>query len=204
MPESARIAIDLGAESCRVSLLRWRDGQPGIEVVHRIPNGPIRQGKSLHWPLESTLAGIDEGLRKAAQAVPEGIASIAVDGWSVDYVRLAPNGQPLRPPFCYRDERTESIKQITDKLTLPTELFARTGAQPHRINTVYQLLADSAAGIDSRAPWVMLPEYVLHWLGGRRVAEHTNASHTGLVDLKTGDWDAELFQLLGLSLDAAP
>ncbi len=50
----------------------------------------------------------------------------------------------------------------------------------------------------------MLPEYVLHWLGGRRVGEHTNASHTGLVDLKTGDWDAELFRLLGLSIEAAP
>jgi rhamnulokinase len=65
-------------------------------------------------------------------------------------------------------------------------------------------MADSAAGIDSGAPWVMLPEYVLYWLGGRRVGEHTNASHTGLVDINTGDWDAELFQLLGLSIDAAP
>jgi rhamnulokinase len=49
-----------------------------------------------------------------------------------------------------------------------------------------------------------MPEYVLYWLGGRRIAEHTNASHTGLVSLKTGDWDAELFQQLGLSLEAAP
>ncbi len=37
MPEPARIAIDLGAESCRVSLLRWhRQGDsPSIEVIHR-------------------------------------------------------------------------------------------------------------------------------------------------------------------------
>ncbi len=36
-PEDRRamIAIDLGAESCRVSLLRWRDGIPQIELVHR-------------------------------------------------------------------------------------------------------------------------------------------------------------------------
>ena len=27
----ARVAIDLGAESCRVSLLRWRDGRPEIK-----------------------------------------------------------------------------------------------------------------------------------------------------------------------------
>jgi rhamnulokinase len=204
MPEPARIAIDLGAESCRVSILRWPEGKPAIEVIHRIPNGPVHQGREMHWPLETILAGLEQGLRKAAGKAPEGIASIAVDSWSVDYVRLAPDGRPLHPPFCYRDERTEPVKQATDKLIPPRELYARTGALPHRINTVYQLLADAGAGIASHAPWVMLPEYVLYWLGGRRVAEHTNASHTGLVSLQTGDWDVGLFQQLGLSLEAAP
>lgn len=204
MTEPARIAIDLGAESCRVSLLRWQQTQPTIEVIHRISNGPVHRGRAMHWPLETILAGLTEGLSKAAQAAPEGIASIAVDSWSVDYVRLAPDGKPLRAPFCYRDERTETVKHAVDKLIPPRELFARTGALPHRINTLYQLLADAEAGIDPRAPWVMLPEYVLYWLGGRRVGEYTNASHTGLVSLKTGDWDAKLFQLLGLPLDAAP
>ena len=204
MQEAARIAIDLGAESCRVSLLRWTDGTPTVTVVHRIPNGPVHRGQRMHWPLKAILEGLEEGLRKAAAVATEGIASIAVDSWSVDYVRLAPNGEPLQAPFCYRDERTEPVKEATDKIIAPRDMFARTGVLPHRINTVYQLLADPACGVDAHAPWVMLPEYVLYWLGGRRVAEHTNATHTGLVDLKTGDWDAELFGLLGLPLDAAP
>ena len=204
MPQPARIAIDLGAESCRVSMLRWHPEGPRFEIVHRIPNGPVHHGNTMHWPLDAILAGIEEGLRKAAEIATEGVASIAVDGWSVDYVSLGPDGRPLRPPFCYRDERTEAVKQAADKRIAPLEIYARTGALPHRINTVYQLLADPAAGGAANAPWVMLPEYILYWLGGRRVAEHTNATHTGLVSLKTGDWDAELFQLLGLSLEAAP
>ena len=60
-----------------------------------------------------------------------------------------------------------------------------------RINTVYQLLADLASGLDPHAPWVNLPEYVLYRLGGRSVAEYTNATHTGLVDIATGDWSEE-------------
>ena len=209
MPEPARIAIDLGAESCRVSLLRWDDdGKPSIEVIHRIPNGPVHRGNSMRWPLDAILAGLEEGLRKAAQAAPEGIASIAVDSWSVDYVRLAADGKPLCAPFCYRDERTVATKEAADAIAPPKELFQRTGALPLRLNTMYQLLADPAAGprdrIDPHAPWVMMPEYVLYWLGGRRVAEYTNATHTGLVSLKTGDWDAELFRSLDIPLDAAP
>lgn len=204
MHDAARVAIDLGAESCRVSLLRFMGGEPSIELIHRIPNGPARRGESLFWSLETILAGLEEGLRKAAAAAPEGIASIGVDSWSVDYVRLAPDGNPLREPFCYRDERTVPVKEAADKVIEPFALYQRTGALPLRINTVYQLLADPAAGIDPRALWVMFPEYVLYWLSGKRVAEYTNATHTGLVSLKTGDWDAELFRLLGLPLEAAP
>ena len=200
----ARIAIDLGAESCRVSLLRWRDGNPAIELIHRIPNGPVHRNGSLCWPLDAILAGVDDGLRKAAEAAPEGVASIAVDGWAVDYVRLGADGQPLRPPFCYRDERTIAAKQRADKSAPPGWSFRHTGAQPLRINTVYQLLADADAGIDLHAPWVCLPEYLLYRLGGRRVAEYTNATHTGMVDLATGNWSEPVLKRLGVPSDAMP
>jgi rhamnulokinase len=203
VPEKARVAVDLGAESCRVSLLRFRDGEPQIELVHRVPNGPTRRGGALVWPLQRLLAGIEDGLRKAAAAAPEGIASIAVDGWSVDYVRLGADGEVLQEPFCYRDERTTASKQAADAVLTPLALYGRTGALPLRINTVYQLLADRGSGIDG-TPWVMLPEYVLYWLSGRRVAELTNASHTGLVNLKTRAWDREVFDALGLPLETAP
>jgi rhamnulokinase len=83
-------------------------------------------------------------------------------------------------------------------------MFTQTGAQPLRINTVYQLLADSASGIDMHAPWVCLPEYVLYHLGGRRVAEYTNATHTGLVDIETGDWSIPLLRRLNIPLDSLP
>ncbi|MGA2219200.1 MAG: FGGY-family carbohydrate kinase [Terracidiphilus sp.] len=204
MPQPARIAIDLGAESCRVSLLRWDGETPSIEVVHRIPNGPVHSGSSMHWPLQTILAGLEEGLHKAAAAAPEGIASIAVDSWGVDYVRLNPDSTPLRDPFCYRDERTVATKETADNLIPPLALYQRTGVLPHRINTVYQLLADPAAGIDPHSPWVMMPEYVLHWLGAPRISEYTHATHTGLVDLKTGNWAPDLFRLLNIPLDAAP
>ncbi len=204
MQEAARIAIDLGAESCRVSLLRWTNGQPRIDVIHRIPNGPVHRGDSLHWELDRILAGLEEGLRKAAVAAPEGIASIGADSWSVDYVRLGRDGKMLREPFCYRDERTGPCKAAADRVLSPFELFQRTGALPHKINTVYQLMADPNAGIDARAPWAMMPEFVLCWLNGRRVAEYTNATHTGLVNLKTGNWDTDLFEMLGLAVEAVP
>jgi rhamnulokinase len=204
LTKPARIAIDLGAESCRVSLLRWDGNTPHIDIIHRLPNGPVHDGASLRWPFDRIFAGLEEGLRKAAAAAPEGIASIAVDGWAVDYVRIDASGDPIANPFCYRDERTIATKDRADRLISAADLFSKVGAQPLRINTVYQLLADPASGIDAHAPWVNLPEYMLHRLGGRRVAEFTNATHTGLVDIATGDWSRELLDLLGIPADSLP
>ena len=204
MSGKARVAVDLGAESCRVSLLRWDGERADMRLVHRIANGPVHLANALRWPLDELLAGIDEGLRKAAELAPEGIASIGVDGWAVDYVRLDANGEPVAAPYCYRDERTVAAKDAADRLIAPYELFRRTGAQPMRLNTVYQLLADKAAGIDASLRWLNLPEFVLYRLGARPVAEYTNATHTGLVDVETRGWADDVIETLGLSRAAFP
>lgn len=200
----ARVAVDLGAESCRVSLLRWSAGLATIELIHRVPNGPVHVEGSLRWPIESILGSVEEGLRKAAERASEGIASIAVDGWAVDYIRLGTDGTPLQDPFCYRDERTLAAKEAADRQVDPEQMYRRTGAQPLRINTVYQLLADRASGMDPLLPWVNLPEYVLYHLGGKLISEYTNATHTGLVDLESGDWSDDLLHRLHLPRESFP
>ena len=49
--DRASIAVDLGAESCRVSLLRWKDGKPAITLVHRFANNALAKsvGDALSW-----------------------------------------------------------------------------------------------------------------------------------------------------------
>ena len=202
--ELARVAVDLGAESCRVSLLRWEDGAPRITLVHRIPNGPVAQGGHLRWDLQAIWAGVEEGLRRCASIAAEGIASVAVDGWATDYVRLNEDGVAIADPFCYRDLRNVAAEQGVHERIPLRELYALTGLQRLRFNTVYQLYADQMAGIAPSVPWVNLPEYLLSFMGGRRVAEYTMASHTGLVSVATGDWCAEVFAAVGLDPAAAP
>jgi len=46
---------------------------------------------------------------------------------------------------------------------------------------------------------LLLPDLLGYWLTGVAVAEATNASTTGLVDLRTGEWDTELCQAIGIA-----
>lgn len=201
--EPAQIAIDLGAESCRVSLLQWRGGQPEIRMVRRFANGPWPTGAGLCWNLQHICDEIEAGLRSCAELAPEGIATLGVTGWAVDYVRLNAAGQPLAPPFCYRDPRATAAAEAVHARVPAAELYAITGVQVQPLNTIYQLFADKSAVLPASS-WVNLPEYILHWLGAPVVAEYTNATHTALIDAATRQWSETLFGTLGLDRAAAP
>jgi rhamnulokinase len=199
----ARVAIDLGAESCRVSLLRWTSEAAEIRMVHRFANSPVADGAHLRWDLERICTELERGLRLCAELAPEGIVSLGVTGWAVDYVRLNPSGRPLSQPFCYRDPRHARAMEQVHAIIPAADLYARTGVQVQALNTIYQLCADRLDGAP-QTPWVQLPEYILHWLGAPRVAEWTNATHTGLIDPETRAWSGDLFALLALDPSAAP
>lgn len=194
--------MDLGAESCRVSLLRWQGDTAEVTVVHRFPNGPI-EDDGLRWPLATIESGVDEGLHRAAELAPEGIRSVAVDGWAVDYVRLDADNRPLAAPFCYRDERTVTSQQELHTKISPERLHEITGVQLARLNTLYQLYADNKADLPAGARWLNLPEYMLTRWGAEPFAEYTNATHSGLIDLATRDWSPEIFAAAGLDLKRA-
>lgn len=195
MPRDKRalIAVDLGAESCRVSLLRWREEGAEWKLIHRFRNAPIVVKGALHWDLRKIECDVDRALRQSALLAPEGIASIAVDGWAVDYVRLDSLGAPLGDPYCYRDKRTVQAEEVLHQRITPERIRKLTGIESMRINTLYQLHADALAGLEPR-PWLNLPEYLLYRLGGARVAEMTNASHSQLAHVSSSAWCHELFE----------
>jgi rhamnulokinase len=207
--QRASIAVDLGAESCRVSLLRWKHGRASIELVHRFANNPREIDGGLRWDLNCIVTGLEEGLRKCADLAPEGIRSLAVDGWAVDYVRVDASGLPLADPYCYRDPRTIKAERAAHRKCSQERMRELTGVQILPLNTVYQLYADRLAVADSGAEseaqqWLNLPEYLLaHW-GGARIAEYTNATHTQLVELYKMQWCREIFNALRLDLASAP
>ena len=206
MPKDVRasIAVDLGAESCRVSLLRWVGGKAAITLVHRFANAPRKVEGGLRWDLAMIEAGLDEGLRQCAAIATEGVRSIAVDGWAVDYVRVDAEGRALGDPFCYRDERSIKAERVVHRKIRPERLRELTGIQSLRINTLYQLCADTLEGLPSGRQWMNLPEYILSRWGGASIAEYTNATHTEMVELYNRQWCREIFQWTQLDLACAP
>jgi rhamnulokinase len=194
-------AVDLGATSGRVMLGYVGHNELSIRPVARFPNGPVTAPDgSLHWDITrlygSVLGGLSSALREE-----HNIRSIGVDSWAVDYA-LMKDGTRLGEIFHYRDERNPPAAARVHETVAHAELYARSGLQYLPFNTVYQLSAEAdLAAADS---FLLVPDLFGFWLTGRQVAERTNASTTGLLDVATREWDDALIERLGLPRSIFP
>ncbi|MFI6175530.1 rhamnulokinase family protein [Nonomuraea sp. NPDC051191] len=183
-------AVDLGASSGRVMVADLSDGLATSEV-HRFPNGPVRLAGRLHWDVLGLYREILTGLRAAGP-----VGSVGVDSWAVDYGLLDESGALLGNPVHYRDDRTRGVAGQVAETVGAEALYAVSGLQVLPFNTVYQLLADDR--LDQAATMLLVPDLIGYWLTGELGAEVTNASTTGLLDVRTRSWAAPLIDRLGL------
>jgi rhamnulokinase len=196
-------AVDLGATSGRVTLGRVGPDELSVEAVHRFPNDPVRTRDGLHWNILELYRNILVGLRKAVQAQPE-LVSAGIDSWAVDY-GLVSRDRMINNPFHYRDERTARGGRLVHGVVDQEALYAANGLQFQPFNSLYQLAVDQADGvIDERTEMLMIPDLLGFWLTGAKVAERTNASTTGLLDVIGGGWNTALIDKLGLPRSVFP
>lgn len=197
-PSSRRVvAVDLGATSGRVMVAEAGPDTLALTEVHRFPNGAVDIGGSLHWDVLGLHREILAGLRLAAASGP--VHGIGIDAWAVDHGLLDAGERLLGNPYSYRDSRTDGVAaQVLNKIDA-AELYAVTGVQQLPFNTIYQLVA--AAGtpaLEQASTMLLLPDLLGYWLTGRIGAEATNASTTGLYDVRARTWACDLADRVGV------
>jgi rhamnulokinase len=196
-------AIDLGATSGRVILGSVGHNELHLRHVARFPNTPVRLTDGLHWDVLSLYSAAMTGLGTASRDEPE-LLGAAVDSWAVDYALML-GDRMIGNPYHYRDGRTAAGVAAVHAEIGPEELFRRNGLQHLPFNTVFQLAASMQAGaVDLASRLLLIPDLLGYWATGRQVAERTNASTTGLVQVGGTEWDWELLLRLGLRSEMLP
>jgi sugar (pentulose or hexulose) kinase len=190
-------AVDLGASGGRVMAGRAGPGVLELHEAHRFPNIPVSAGGTLHWDILRLYREVLDGLAAAARGGE--LASAAIDSWGVDYGLLDSAGALLGNPVHYRDGRTDGALDRVLARIPAGELYQVTGVQLMPINTICQLTA--AAGtpqLQAAATLLLIPDLLGYWLTGSVGAEVTNASTTGLLDVRTQAWATPLMGRAGL------
>lgn len=197
MSEAMFAAVDLGASSGRVMAGRVGPGTLALEEIRRFPNRPVRVNGTLHWDILGLYGNVLDGLRSA----PRGLASVGIDSWAVDYGLLDERGALLGNPVHYRDARTDGVMERVRAELGEDLLYQSSGLQFLPFNTIYQLAADD---LSRAATLLLVPDLLAYWLTGEIGAERTNASTTGLLDVRGGGWSADLIARLGLPAQIFP
>jgi rhamnulokinase len=193
-------AVDLGASGGRVMAGAVEGDTVSLEPVHRFPNGVVEADGHLRWDLRRLYREVLDGLALVPDA-----ESIGIDTWGVDYGLLDADGELLGNPIAYRDDSTSAVIDEVHAVVPPEELFAVNGLQFLPFTTVYQLAAEQQGPRWAKAAKVaLMPDLLAFWLTGELRAERTNASTTGLLDVRRGTWSTDLLDRLGIPADLLP
>ena len=166
--------------------------------MHRFPNGPVTAADgSLRWDVARLHREVLAGLRAAGP-----VDGLGIDGWAVDYGLLDASGDLLGQPFCYRDGRTDGVRDTVLSRVSEEELFATTGLQQLPFNTIYQLAAETS--LEDAATMLLLPDLLGYWLTGEVGAEVTNASTTQLYDVRRHAWATGLAERVDVPVRLLP
>ena len=199
---TAVAAVDFGATSIRVCRIDLDVPSPELEIVHRYAHHPVADADgTLRWDWDRLVAEMERGLDRARARGP--LASIGIDAWAVDYGLLDDTGELVEAPVSYRDRRTAGYREVVERIG-ERRLYELCGLQLMPINTIFQVAAHDRAELGRARHLVMLPELLAYHLTGEITAELTSAGATGLFDLATADWSAELADAAGLPTALLP
>ena len=109
--KNIHLACDFGGSSGRVMAGWTEGGRVRLEEIHRFQNRQIRLGDTLYWDFPALFQEMKDGLRKAAAKYGDGIVSIGIDTWGVDFGLIDRQGRLLGLPVCYRDARTKGLPE---------------------------------------------------------------------------------------------
>lgn len=193
------LAIDLGAESGRGFVGTLDSGRIFLEEIHRFPNTPIVIDEHLHWDISGLLEEVKKSIRLAVQKGHGDIESLGIDSWGVDFGLVKSQDGTVDPPFTYRDSRTNGMMERAFDKMPKRDIFARTGIQFMRINSLYQLysMGGTLDGIDRL---LFTPDLINYFLAGKKLSEYTIASTSQMLNATEKCWDESIFTKLNLPM----
>jgi gluconokinase len=140
----------------------------------------------------------------AAREAAEGarVAGVCVSAAMHSLLALDGDGRPLTPLLTWADARASEQAERLRADERGRALHRRTGTPVHSMSPLAKLIWFREHGPDlhRRARrWVGIKELALARLAGACAVDHSVASGTGLLELRTLDWDGEALELAGLT-----
>ncbi len=195
------LAFDIGASNGRAILGTLANDKIELIEIHRFDNQMVELDGHYVWDVDKLYREIVAGLTKCVNQYQITPHCIGIDTWGVDFGLFNYSGQTSGKPLAYRDSITDNaIEEVSKKIPL-ADLYAKTGIQLMKFNTLFQLWSlkrKYPEKLLSADRLLFIPDLLSFYLTGISYTEYTIASTSQMLSAKTGDWDMNLLHKLGL------
>jgi gluconokinase len=202
------IGLDVGTTAVKVAAFGVNGAQR--ELATGLREYRLEQphaGWQVHDPAR-VLSSIDSALAECVAGLGEAkIVAISISTAMHGLLGLDAQYRPLTPLVTWADSRARDEARQLRQQGLARELLHRSGTPVHPMSPLVKLIwfARHEPELAGQVRWwAGLKDYVLHHLTGELVTELSSASGTGLLNLKSRNWDAQSLELAGINADQLP
>lgn len=191
------LGIDVGTSACKAVLLD-ENGEVLKTGTAEYPISTPKPGWTEQNPAD-WVKGVQEAIEKVGESSPD---AIGLTGQMHGSVFLDKDGQVIRPALLWNDQRTAAQCEAMDQKFGRERIVEITGNPPMTGFQVPKVLwlRDQEPEAFARLSSVLLPkDYIRLILTGAFATDVSDASGTGILDLKSRNWSSELISGLGLS-----
>jgi gluconokinase len=203
------LALDVGSSGVRAALF----DDAGNEIAGRA----VRIDSASSSFTDSGVIDADVLMEQVAGAIdlllvdfysPEaGIELIAVSCFWHSLMGVDADGRPTTPVFGWSDKRAvDTARQLKAELN-EAEIHSRTGCRFHSSYwpaKLRRLRDESPESFGATRRWLSFSDYLAEQLVGETGTSVSMASGTGLLNVRTCEWDKELAAALHIKLETLP
>lgn len=192
-------------------------GTTSTKAVLFSENGDVVQKESIGYPLytpdistaeqnpeEIFQAVIQTTARITKQHPEKQISFISFSSAMHSVIAIDEKDQPLTPCITWADNRSEGwAHKIKDELN-GHEVYKRTGTPIHPMAPLSKIawITNEQKEIASKAKkYIGIKEYIFKQLFNEYVIDYSLASATGMMNLKSLNWDEEALRIAGITQD---
>ncbi len=199
--------IDLGTTNCKA--VAYTPGAGALASASR--DYPLRSPRSgwVEQDPRKVWAGLIGALSALVEKLPTGVKidGLCLSGAMHSLLPVDEFGNPLAPAVTWADQRAAPQAEILRREFDTHSIYLRTGCpvQPFYYPAKLRWWQEEQPDIDRRAArYTAIKEYILYRLTGRWVTDLGLASTTGLLDLKTLEWDPQALEMAHIRPERLP
>ena len=187
------LVLDVGTSSMRGIL--YGNGAAVLHS-HQVPYQVVCRGGEVEQPVsdwENALYEIVGDAVRYCKEAGKSIDALSLTSQRSSVIALGRDGRPLRPAIMWQDKRTQGI---CDELKPREEWIAsKTGA---RINNVFSgckmrwIRENEPETYEKAEKLLTIADYLSFLMTGNFYTDHTYASRSLLMNIRTREWDPEL------------